>query len=526
MAGKLRYWKERNGRYSARIVVATDLRPYLPAPHTGKAELEEQLGGDKRTAIRLHAAAVARLQQIITIGRVKYSEAMDGPKATASLSIPAMAQQEYQKDLDFDAEIRSHHSLYAEMGVDLDRANRLRDGYSGKLSDIELALLVGDRLERYRRAGQFNAAPGSSEWRAAAQALCAAAYEAMAREDERNEGDFTGLPSHPLIAQPVEMPEPENVITFKQIIDQEVKRRARGRDSKPLPERTVGYYRRATDAFAAHRKSNNAATVTIKEGEAWRDSMLDSAEFGNKTIKQYLQNASTVINWGQSIFREELHPGQNPMSKVQRPDYKERPSYLKAYTENEAKLVLAAARKQELPLLRWIPWLCAYSGMRVQEAGGLKKEDFFQHRGRWLYRVTTIGGRGLKNEGSERRIPVHQALIDEGFMEFFEGASSSWLFLGVLGEKINAQPRVSEWVREMIPFEQRPDLQPNHGWRHYFEDLCRLYLVPDDARKYITGRKGGGSADMYGKSDLMLGGLAKAMDMIEPINLADEKATA
>lgn len=517
MAGKLRYWKERNGRYSARIVVAPDLRPYLPAPHTGKAELEEQLGGDKRTAIRLHAAAVARLQQIITIGRARYSEAMAGPKVTASLSIPAMAQMDYQSQVDFDASIRQADNRYAEMGVDIDRAHRLRDGYSGKLSDVELALLVGDRLERYRRAGQFEAAPGSSEWRTAAQALCAAAYEAIAREAERDEGDFTGHPSHPLIAQPVEIPEPANVITFKQIIDEEVKRRARGRDSKPLPERTVGYYRRATDAFAAHRKSKNAATVTIKEGEAWRDSLLESAEFGNKTIKQYLQNVSTVINWGQSIFREELHPGENPMSKVKRPDYKNRPSYLKAFTEDEAKLVLTAAREQELPLLRWIPWLCAYSGMRVQEAGGLKKEDFFQHRDRWFYRVTTAGGRGLKNEGSERRIPVHNALITEGLISFVEDAPVGWLFVGKQGKKINVQPRMSEWVRDLIPFEVRPDLQPNHGWRHYFEDLCRLYLMPDDARKYITGRNTGSSADMYGKSDLMLGGLAKAMDMIEAV---------
>src|SRR5690606_12708573 len=115
------------------------------------------------------------------------------------------------------------------------------------------------------------------------------------------------------------------------------------------------------------------------------------------------------------------------------PDYRERPSYLKAFTEAEAKLVLSAARKEEWAPLRWIPWLCAYSGMRVQEAGGLKKEDFFQHRGRWFYRVTTIGGRGLKNEGSERRIPVHPALIKEGLIQFVEAAPAGWLFRGLKG---------------------------------------------------------------------------------------------
>jgi hypothetical protein len=118
------------------------------------------------------------------------------------------------------------------MGVDLDQAQRLKDGLAGKLSDIELASLVGERLERYRRAGNFDAAIGSPEWRSAAQALCAASYEALAREAERNEGDFTGAPTHPVIAQPVEIAEPDKVVTFKQIIDDEIKRRSLGKDAK------------------------------------------------------------------------------------------------------------------------------------------------------------------------------------------------------------------------------------------------------------------------------------------------------
>jgi ABC-type ATPase involved in cell division len=217
-----------------------------------------------------------------------------------------------------------------------------------------------------------------------------------------------------------------------------------------------------------------------------------------------------------------VHPVLNPKSKVSRPDFRTGPSYLKAFTEDEAKLVLSAALKEDKPYLRWIPWLCAYSGMRVQEAGGLRKEDFFQHRGRWFFRVTTLGGRGLKNESSERRIPVHKALIDQGLIAFVEGSKGGWLFTGKRGKRIDVQPRLSQWVRGMIPVEARPDLQPNHGWRHLFEDFCRRDHMPEDARKYITGRNDGQSQEMYGKSDVMLSGLAKAMDMIEAMQAGDD----
>ncbi|MCF1481865.1 hypothetical protein B7W85_06080 [Allorhizobium ampelinum] len=39
MAGKPQHWKERNGRYSARVVIPPQLRPYLD----NRAELEIQL---------------------------------------------------------------------------------------------------------------------------------------------------------------------------------------------------------------------------------------------------------------------------------------------------------------------------------------------------------------------------------------------------------------------------------------------------------------------------------------------------
>jgi integrase len=404
------------------------------------------------------------------------------------------------------------------MGIDADEGRRFRDGFAGKLTDDELEELVGERVQRFAIAGNTSAAKGTPEWRALAQALCVSSYEAMLRQDERDEGHFTGQPAHPLLADapPIYNDEPDP-ITFDNIIDDEVKRRARGKNAKPLPDRTAKKYRDHCSAFATWRKSKNALTVTAAEGKGWIESLQDAGELSNRTVKAMLQNVRTVMNWGRHNDPANFFPAGNPLNGIKAPDYTTLPSYLRAFTMDEAKLVLAAARKEEKAMFRWIPWLCAYSGMRVSEAGNLRKEDFFEVGGRWFWKVTTVGARSLKTASSERRIPVHKALADEGLIDFVKAAKPGRLFKGDTKDAVLIQPRISTWVRGFIPFDQRPELSPNHGWRHLFEDFCRRDHVPEDARNYMTGRTDGSSQELYGRSDVMLPGLAAAMDQIRPI---------
>ena len=70
MAGKLRYWKEKDGRFWARIAVPKRLILFLDHP---RSELIEPLGGDRRAALRLHPAAVAKMQREIGLAEQRAS---------------------------------------------------------------------------------------------------------------------------------------------------------------------------------------------------------------------------------------------------------------------------------------------------------------------------------------------------------------------------------------------------------------------------------------------------------------------
>ncbi|MBB4067177.1 hypothetical protein [Gellertiella hungarica] len=239
----------------------------------------------------------------------------------------------------------------------------------------------------------------------------------------------------------------------------------------------------------------------------------------NRTIKTMFQNVSTVLNWGRQANPDTFFPNGNPLKGIKPPDYKKAPSHLRAYTMQEAELILGSARKEIKPMFRWIPWLCAYSGMRIKEAGNLRREDFFKVGDRWFWAVTSAGNRTLKNESSERRIPVHSALLAEGLIDFVQQAPTGRLFRGDTKEEIEIQPRLSTWVRERIPLSKHPELSPNHGWRHLFEDLCRRDGVSDGARAYLTGRTTGRSDELYGRSEVMLPGLAAEMDKIKAFQI-------
>ncbi len=298
-----------------------------------------------------------------------------------------------------------------------------------------------------------------------------------------------------------------NSLTFEDVIDAEVKKRSLGRDGVPMRPATERKFRAAAASFIAFRKHGEISTVTAREGEAWKLDMLERKEISNNTVKQRIQNLRTVIEWAREQSLGDLFPNANPLALVTLPAYKSVDSADRTYTMEEAKAVLKAARKESAPELRWIPWMLAYSGARVNELAQLNKDDFFKVDDRWFYHLTTKGGRNLKNQSSVRRVPVHRALIKEGLIEFVARAKGGRLF------PLRSQPNLSEWIRGDLKIG-RKDLAPNHGWRHLFEDLCMQGGVLDAARNYITGRSTGNSNEGYGKSQALLPGLAREIDKV------------
>lgn len=308
---------------------------------------------------------------------------------------------------------------------------------------------------------------------------------------------------------------PSDSVTFNEIIDAEDRFRAPGREAKPLQADTARKFKTIVAELARYRGDGGeyATTLTHDELDGWRHSMLAEGILSNRTIANKLTTIKTVIGWGRERFKgavlEQLRKVAGDIEDVKAPDFVRKSSHLSSVWPDEAVAILRAARSEEDIRLRWLPWICAYTGLRISEASAIEKGDLFQAEGRWFLDVDSAGKRSLKTQSSHRRIPIHPALEQEGFIEFLQSSSKAKVF------SAGAEDAVRRWVRDKVGIE-RKELAPNHGWRHLFVDVCIRDGVSNAARFYIFGRESGSSEDGYGRSVARLPGLWREIANVKP----------
>lgn len=182
---------------------------------------------------------------------------------------------------------------------------------------------------------------------------------------------------------------------------------------------------------------------------------------GAKTVKDSdLVTLKAVFGWAKANLKLPENPAIGITVKAPKRVKERQPGF----TPEEAVAILKAARAytrtnpQENPKTanakRWLPWLCAYSGARVGEMAQLRKQDISQIDGTWFLRITPEAGT-VKNR-EERKVPIHEHLVNEGFIRFVESSSENYLFLKIekSSEALRAlgttKNRVRDFVRTIV----------------------------------------------------------------------------
>lgn len=106
----------------------------------------------------------------------------------------------------------------------------------------------------------------------------------------------------------------------------------------------------------------------------------------------------------------------------------------------------------------------------------------------------------VKNKEA-RIVPLHQHLVDEGFLGFVQGCPDGYLFLevkspkGVDGKRRTLKNRLQEFVRKIVP---DPEVQPNHAWRHTFKTRGREANIEARVLDAIQGHAPRTEGERYG----------------------------
>ena len=158
-----------------------------------------------------------------------------------------------------------------------------------------------------------------------------------------------------------------------------------------LAPATVKRWSPVVDRLIGHLGHDDAATISRGNVVAWKDALLDGG-MSNATVRDvYLAAARAMLQYAV----DQGHLAKNPAAGVkvrvrQAPQERD-----KGFDGKEAETILSATLRKPSDKIsvemaaarRWVPWICAYTGARVNEITPLTRRDFVRRDGIWMIRI-------------------------------------------------------------------------------------------------------------------------------------------
>lgn len=255
----------------------------------------------------------------------------------------------------------------------------------------------------------------------------------------------------------------------------------------------------------------NAASLSESELIEWKNSLVTG--LSGTTIKNHLTILRTLYNYA-TDNRLVLPSVAEGVKRVKHKARKRPGTKRLGYTDEEARAILTAARRESDPVLRWAPWLAASLGARIDEICGAMVADVeIEPDGLGWFNIRLDNRQDdpeqnpeLKSDNAERKIPLHPALVPEGFFAYVGSLPKDGpLFPNLKPDRFgrrggNGSKRVQRWVRSKVKITDKRKA-PSHSWRHRFRSIVRnpRYGIGEDVADYMSGHGGsGGEGRSYG----------------------------
>jgi integrase len=239
------------------------------------------------------------------------------------------------------------------------------------------------------------------------------------------------------------------------------------------------------------------------------------------TIKNYLALMRAVL----SVAVDEGWIKSNPVTGVKTTGQKSAKTARLPFTVDEINKIFGS-----LPTTGaryWIPVIGLYTGLRLEEIGQLAPADIVQeryrdkegneHRTYVIYATEEGDGKRLKNEPSRRRVPIHDTLIDLGFIKYAHSQKGAQLFPEFKPDKNGRRTAsFSLWFgrlkRSLGIIDERKTF---HSYRHFFKDIMREVGVAEEVSDALSGHTNGSVSRNYGSGYFPLRPLVDAINLYE-----------
>ena len=237
----------------------------------------------------------------------------------------------------------------------------------------------------------------------------------------------------------------------------------------------------------------------IKKNEVLKQEVLEVS-----TINKYLTSLSKFYAWlgyNGYIDKGNLVLGMFEQ-KVRNPQ--------KVYTKTEINKIIKNCDKLKDSDVSfyWIVNIAMYTGARQREICQLLVKDVVEVRGVYCFYITADNSeeKSIKNSHSERYIPIHHTLIENGFLDYVNACKNKnkmnlfdyELYTDQDGNTSYSQTFGKAYSQFLIEIGIKKDGLTFHSWRHTFISELRRKAVPKRVIGDIVGHREQTVTDQYG----------------------------
>ena len=246
--------------------------------------------------------------------------------------------------------------------------------------------------------------------------------------------------------------------------------RWRAERGESLAASTIRRYGPSVASLDAFSKGKDVRSLTQDDVWDWAKHRVGEGVSARTVNRNDLVAVVSVLNWATSRDGGRLR-SDNPAKGVKLEPPKARTKREKTFRHAEVTAILRLARSvrrdarhpRASASRRWAPWIAAHSGARIQEICHLQRENIWCEGGTWVIQFP------ITKDGNARVVPIHEHLVEEGLIEFWQTAGLGYLFVGDRVAKEGATRSVPEmraseladWIQRNVALEE--GVSPNHG---------------------------------------------------------------
>lgn len=260
------------------------------------------------------------------------------------------------------------------------------------------------------------------------------------------------------------------------------------------------------------------ARVTMDDLVAYKEHLFALMASGkteiktSKTVEDHLRALTGLLNDAAQNRKIAVNPAAG--FKVPKGRTDSRAKY-QDFTPDEVRLILMKAR-DAAPEIKWPNWLAAYAGARLAEIVEAQTGDIeIPEDGTVVFHIRLRNRpdrQQVKTEFSERPVPVHPAVLAEGFLAYVEAIRARHGGDGPLFPQFkmwrgrlntDASARLMKWLRGEVGIKHPKKVF--HSWRHTVKTRFREvdaegnhYIPREDVTDKLTGHSNGSIGREYG----------------------------